>query len=151
MNVVGYNGQIEFDDNSVLISRKGGLAILTQGLKGEKRILIGNITSVQFKSANAFLNGYIQFATAGGESSGGGLAAGTDENTVMFTSKMQPHFEKLRKAVEGAIQTLSSIQQKVEASESPLDSLRKLKELLDAEIISQAEFDSKKAILMGRI
>jgi membrane protease subunit (stomatin/prohibitin family) len=149
MHVSGYNGQIRFDGESVLISRKGGIAFLTQGLKGEKRIPVSNITSVQFKSANAITNGYIQFATAGGESRGGVLDAGSDENSVMFLKRMQPMFEELRKAVEEAVQKRALGHQA--AAESPLDSLKKLKELLDAGVISQGEFDSKKASLMGRI
>jgi hypothetical protein len=37
------------------------------------------------------------------------------------------------------------------SNESPLDALKKLKELLDLGVISEAEFEEKRLILMGKI
>ena len=48
MEVAGVNGQIVVDENWVTIKRKGAMAMLTQGIKGDKRIPIANIISVQF-------------------------------------------------------------------------------------------------------
>ena len=151
MFVKGLNGQVEFDGNSLLITRKGGMAFISQGIKGEKKIPIGNVTSVQFKSANMLTNGYIQFATSSSESRGGILDATKDENSIMFTKNMQAEFETLRSAVEDAIEAHSSARGGQATAESPLDALKKLKELLDLGVITQAEFDAKKENLMGKI
>jgi hypothetical protein len=81
----GHNGQLELTESVVRIKRKGALAFLTQGLKGDKEILISHISSIQFKKATIWTNGYIQFAFIGGQEAKGGLFQGTqDENTVMF-------------------------------------------------------------------
>ena len=151
MFVKGYNGQVDFDGKTLLITRKGGMAFISQGLKGEKKIPVGNVTSVQFKSANMLTNGYIQFATASSESRGGILDATKDENSIMFTKAMQPEFEALRSAVEEAIEQHSAGRGAHIVAESPLDALKKLKELLDLGVIDQAEFDLKKTNLMGKI
>jgi hypothetical protein len=150
MFVQGNNGQVEFDGNSLLITRKGLSAFLSQGMKGEKRIPVGNVTSVQFKSANMLTNGFIQFATASSESRGGMFDATKDENSVMFAKNMQADFEKLRTAVEDAMEAHSKAKGGQVAAESPLDALKKLKELLDLGVITQAEFDAKKENIMGK-
>lgn len=151
MFVKGLNGQVDFDGASIVISRKGGMALLSQGLKGDKKIPVGNITSVQFKTANLLTNGYIQFATGASESRGGLVEATKDENTVVFTKNMQPSFEELREAVELSLASHVAGRSNGGQEESPLDALKKLKELLDLGVIDQAEFDAKKITLMGKI
>jgi len=90
----GVNGQIELYSNKICIRRKGVLGFLTQGLKGDKNIMISTITSIQFKKAGMLTNGYIQFAFMGGQEAKGGLFQGTqDENTIMFNKKQQSAFE----------------------------------------------------------
>ncbi len=151
MFVKGLNGQVDFDGASILISRKGGMAHLTQGLKGDKTIPVGNITSVQFKAANFLTNGYIQFATGASESRGGLVEATKDENTVVFTKRMQTSFEELRGAVEVSLASQVAGRSRGTEAESPLESLKKLKELLELGVIDQTEFEAKKATLMGKI
>ena len=85
MTVEGLNGEIDLLEDRIKIRRKGGIAFLTQGLKGDKDILISQISSIQFKNAGALTNGYIQLAFLGGTESKGALfSAVKDENTVMF-------------------------------------------------------------------
>src|SRR5260221_6237327 len=92
----GYNGQIEVSDTVLRIGRSGLVSLLTQGLKGDKEILLSEITSVQFKPAGILTNGYIQFAFRGGQEALGGLfQAGGNENSVMFTAAEQPAVEVL--------------------------------------------------------
>jgi protein-disulfide isomerase len=105
MEVSGVNGQIVVDESWVTIKRKGAMAMISQGIKGDKRIPISSIISVQFKNANAMVNGYIQFATAGGEGGGGIGQATSDENTVMFKKNQSADFEKLRDHIEELITT----------------------------------------------
>jgi len=72
----GDNGQLLVKEHTVVISRKGVMALLTQGPKGDKEIPIENITSIQMKGAG-LTAGYIQFTLHGGaEAKGGVLQAG---------------------------------------------------------------------------
>ncbi len=109
MEVKGYlGGVIKFDGRMVVIQRKG-LSRLTIG-KGEKRIPVRSISSVQLKPAGFAVNGYIQFSLAGGNEVRSQFGRATmdataDENSVVFTKKQQPEFEALRDAIEDAILT----------------------------------------------
>lgn len=142
----GVNGQIELYDNKVCIRRKGVLGFLTQGLKGDKSIMISTITSVQFKQAGMLTNGYIQFAFMGGQEAKSGLFKGTqDENTVMFNVKQQPLFEKIRDAVEDLIQAGAA----PVAAVSDADELEKLAGLVDKGILTAEEFQAKKERILG--
>lgn len=49
----GVNGELELDNDQLTIIRKGAMAFLTHGMKGDKSILISNISSVQFKNGSA--------------------------------------------------------------------------------------------------
>ena len=93
----GVNGQLELTDRVVRIKRGGLLALVTQGLKGDKEILVAQISSIQFKDAGPFFNGYIQFAYPGSQESKGGIFQATkDENSVMFNVDQQAEFAKFR-------------------------------------------------------
>ncbi|HFK1736036.1 MULTISPECIES: DUF4429 domain-containing protein [Bacillus cereus group] len=70
-------------------------------MKGDKEILIKHISSIQFKPAVTFTNGYIQFAFSGGKENKGGLFDATkDENSIMFSKKQQPNSLKLKALIE---------------------------------------------------
>jgi hypothetical protein len=100
----GVNGQITISNNIVVISRKGALGFLTQGLKGDKRIPIKNITAVQYKDAGFLTNGYIQLSIHGSMENKSGLFAAThDENTVMFNKSQSKDFLELRDSIESVI------------------------------------------------
>jgi hypothetical protein len=100
LTLKGVGGQVSVDEHWLTIHRKGGLAKVNQGLKGEKRIPLKNITAVQFKEAGA-TNGYIQFSLLGGnEAMSGILGATKDENTVVFTSFQKDDARAIRDFVE---------------------------------------------------
>ena len=100
----GINGKLIFGKGFIEIVRKGVMSFLTQGLKGNKKIAIKQISAVQFKPCGTFTNGYIQFSFIGGKESKGGILAGTqDENTIMFKKKQQPEFEKIKDIIEEEI------------------------------------------------
>ena len=148
MEVVGVNGQIVVDDNWVTIKRKGAMAMLTQGIKGDKKIPITNIISVQFKNANSLVNGYIQFATASGEGTHGINQATADENTVMFKKNQMSDFENLRDHIEGLIADRMNSGGK-SGSIDVADELAKLAKLKEQGILSEAEFSKMKAKLLS--
>jgi hypothetical protein len=142
----GVNGQVELLNDRVRIRRAGLVAVLSQGLKGDKEILLSSITSIMFKKAGWAFNGYIRFHFMGGaEGRGGILRATRDENTIMFNSFQQKPFEALKIAIE---QRMTESKNQTTAP-SYLDELEKLAALRDKGIITEEEFIAKKIVLLG--
>lgn len=147
----GYTGQVVFDGKTVTISRKGAMAKINFGFAGEKRIPVSNIISVQYKEASAMLNGYIQFATAAGESVGSLAAATQDENSVVFTKSQNSAFAGLREQVESAMSSRNTTGTTyVTTTTSVAEQLEKMAGLLEKGILTQEEFDSQKAKLLNQ-
>ncbi len=101
MNIIltakGHTGQIDLYSNRIDIKRKGFMAFALHGFDGTKTIFLKSISGIQFKEAGALTAGYIQFIFQGSKESSKGLFDATkDENTVMFQSKDQADFEKIR-------------------------------------------------------
>jgi hypothetical protein len=152
--VRGQNGQVVFDGTYVTIRRKGFIARNTIG-KGEKRIPVGSIVSVQWKPASAVFRGFIQFETAGvgGTRSRAGSQthdALRDENSVVFTKPQMAAFAALRAAVEQALAERHNPQRMhQQPAPSIADELAKLAALMQQGVISRQEFDEQKARLLG--
>jgi hypothetical protein len=154
IEVKGHNGQIVFDGQYVTITRRGFLARTTVG-KGEKRIHISQIGSVQWKPAGPFVNGFIQFAATGGNERRSKFGSQTssavnDENSVLFTTRQRAEFEELRKHVEAAIaahHTGSPATPPPPASIA--DELAKLAALRDQGALTEDEFQQQKQRLLG--
>lgn len=123
MEAVGSGGSIDLFQDRIRIKRKGALAFMSHGLKGDKVIFLSQITAVQFKAAG-LMRGYIQFSFPGASAAERGvLQAASDENTVMFDKARQPAFEKIRKAIENYQSGgTTGIQQPLTATVSPLSS-----------------------------
>lgn len=153
--VAGMGGQITFDGQYVTITRKGFLARSTHG-KGEKRLHISQISAIQWKPAGPVMNGFIQFTVPGGNEVRGKLGSQTsnaskDENSVLFTKKQMPEFEKLRAELDAAIVAQHAPQHTGPAPSASLaDELAKLAGLRDQGILSPAEFEQQKARLLGQ-
>ncbi|QHA04614.1 DUF4429 domain-containing protein [Streptomyces broussonetiae] len=153
IEVQGKGGQIQFDGQYVTITRKGFLARSIVG-KGEKRLHISQIASIQWKPAGAIVEGFIQFGVNGGVERRSQFGSQTqsargDENSVLFTKKQMPAFEELRKALDAAIAQQHAPQQPTAAAPSVADELTKLGQLLQQGILTQAEFEQQKARLLG--
>ena len=138
----GVNGQIELFADKVIIRRKGAVAVLTQGLKGDKEILLSAITSIKFLKAGFCTGeGYIQFTFMGGkEAKGGFFKATRDQNSVIFTAKQQPDFELIKAEIEKRMGEINISK----SSYSYADEIAKLAELRDKGILSEEEFQKKK-------
>ena len=140
----GIGAEVEIVENRVKISRTGISSFVMHGLKGDKEILISQISSIQFKNASIWTNGYIQFGFLGGREAKGGLLQGTkDENTVLFKKKHQRDFEALRARIY-EMQNDEKDQPSSPPGQSPLDELNKLASLLDRGVINNEEFESQK-------
>ncbi|PEP46834.1 MULTISPECIES: DUF4429 domain-containing protein [Bacillus] len=149
MEATGVNGQLQIDGNKIVIKRKGMLAKMTQGLKGDKDIQIKQLSSIQFKPAGTFTNGYIQFTFSGGKEDKGGLFDATkDENTIMFNKKQQPNFIKVKALIEQKMDEFHS-PAPTHAPADVADQIKKLADLRDSGILTNEEFDAKKKQLLG--
>ncbi|MBC6972973.1 SHOCT domain-containing protein [Bacillus sp. Xin] len=149
MEATGVNGQLQIEGNKITIKRKGMLAKMTQGLKGDKDIQIKQLSSIQFKPAGTFTNGYIQFTFSGGKEDKGGLFDATkDENTIMFNKKQQPNFIKVKALIEQKMDELHS-PAPIHAPVDVADQIKKLADLRDSGILTNEEFDAKKKQLLG--
>ena len=156
----GINGQLQLLPTKIRIKRKGGMALLTQGLKGDKEIYIDQISSIQLKGSGA-TSGYIQFSFLGGQETKGGVFNATqDENTVMFVKKHQREFEAIKQAIEQKMHEARSgrmqqpLQQQVAQpapKEDPMEQLNKLKKMLDAGLITEEEHNTKKAEILAKM
>jgi hypothetical protein len=78
------------------------------------------------------------------------IRAGNSDNLQM-TKIFAQHSEKFVTLTREAVSNLAKGSSTVIAHESPLDALKKLKELLDLGVISEAEFEEKRLILMRKI
>jgi hypothetical protein len=145
----GHNGQVTVSGDWLTIERKG-LGRIAHS-KGDRRIPLGSITAVQMRPAGIFANGFLKFTVPGSAELRGGLNAATkDENAVIFTKKHQAEFDAVRTRVEGYIARKHN-PQPVAAGPDITDQLRKLGELRDAGVVTNTEFESKKAELLGRL
>ncbi|PNG17493.1 DUF4429 domain-containing protein [Streptomyces cahuitamycinicus] len=150
----GQGGQIAFDGQYVTITREGFLGRATHG-RGEKKLHITSISAVQWKPPGMMTNGFIQLSIGGADRQAAKgsrtLDATKDENSVIFTKKQAPDFEKLRAALEQAIAAQHAPQAPAAAAPTSLaDELGKLVQLRDQGVLSPEEFEEQKARLLGQ-
>lgn len=142
-----------FDGQYVTITREGFLGRATHG-RGEKKLHINSISAVQWKPAGGLTNGFIQMSIGGADRQAAKgsrtMNAAKDENSIVFTKKQQPDFEKLRAALDAAIAGQHAPQAPASAPASLADELTKLAALRDQGILSPAEFEAQKARLLAQ-
>jgi|GEM_PF-667100 hypothetical protein len=155
MDAHGVNGQLELFPTKIRIRRKGGLAFLTQGVKGDKDILIRQISSIQFRKSGHGLNGYLQFSFLGGQETKGGIRDATrDENTIMFSPRQQPAFETIKAAIEERMHQSREANTQAPPQTQSIDyagQIQKLADLRAQQILTEEEFQSKKRELLSRM
>lgn len=146
----GVNGQLTVMPDRIIISRKGMLGFMTQGLKGDKEIPLANITAIQMKQPG-LTRGYIQFSIHGGiENRGGVFDATKDENTVMFSAGQRKDFEQAKTLIDQYRAALSSAQHAPAAAPlSAADELAKWAALREQGVITAEDFEAKKRQLLG--
>lgn len=153
LQVRGYNGTVTYDGHMVTIARTGFLARATIG-KGEKRIPLRHITSVQLKPAGMVMNGFIQFSLGGGNEGRSKFGQQTfdatkDENTVIFTRQQQPAFDELRAAIEYGLAAPAGPPPM--AAVDPVAQLNQLANLHRAGALTDVEFAEAKQRLIGQM
>lgn len=149
------SGFVRFDGDFVHIQHSGALSRMTVG-KGSKRIPIHSISAIQLKPAGAIMSGYIQFTMGGAverraEFGRQSFDAASDENSIMFTKTEQPFFERFRDAVEQAIAAQRRPAAAPAAAPDLVAQIKGLADLRDAGVLSEDEFQTKKADLLSRM
>ena len=143
---------IRIDNNKLTIIRKGVRSFFNYGLKGEKTILIDQITAVQLKKTG-MAAGYIQFILPGSRESKQGLRdALKDENTVTFNLNPKvsnENAEEIKNYIEEFNSNRNNQTQVIQNIKSPVEQVKELKELLDMGAISEEEFEKKKKELLN--
>lgn len=138
---------VRIDNNKLTIIRKGVRSFLNYGLKGEKTIMLNQISAVQMKKTG-MAAGYIQFVLPGSRESKRGLQdALKDENTVTFNmdpKNANANAEEIKNYIEEYNANQSNGTTVVQNVKSPVEQVKELKELLDMGAISQEEFEKKK-------
>lgn len=137
---------ISFDGQFVEITRKGGFSSLHR--KGTKRIAASSIRAIQLKEPGLTV-GFIQFtigADAPRTTHRGGTAseAVRDENAVVFKRNLV-EFQELRDRIERAIANPGQ----PGGAPSVADELVKLANLRATGILTEDEFQTQKARLLG--
>ena len=144
-----YDNKVVFSSTKSTSTLVTGLVFGTSVTQGEKTIYYKDAVGVQYKPSS-IADGYIQIETAaGGVTSSSSQYGG--ENSIQFSGKdrnaeaeMIVDFIK-RKIEEIKNAPVGGVVQQV----SPAEELKKFKDLLDADIITQEEFDAKKKELLG--
>lgn len=107
----GTNGQVAFDGATLTVTRKGFVARWT-GRARDKQIALSALSGVDFKPASVLTNGFVRFGLQGGTRIGfrlrverlaRAISPEEFEDTVMFTRKQQPAFERLRADIEWSL------------------------------------------------
>ncbi|WP_214687149.1 SHOCT domain-containing protein [Exiguobacterium sp. s163] len=137
---------VTIENGFIKISRRGLMNRINNG-GGDKNIRINSLSGVQVKKPG-LTTGYIQFIFSGSKDSTGVMDAVKDENTVIFNKPEYDQALELRDYVE-ELMNQPSTNQTAATTISIADELLKLKQLLDAGVLSQEEFDTQKAKLLS--
>ena len=157
-NDLGSGGKaiIKLNDNSLTISRPGFVSKLSHGFSGEKTIMYNQISAVQVKKAGVS-RGYIQFVIAGSkEAKSGILGNNKDENTIYFAStfnnsKVNSACDEIKNTIEQYNANISNGVVIEKHEDDVYDKIAKLKKLLDADAITQEEYDKEKSKLLNQL
>ena len=145
----GVQDLLEVYPDKVTITPKGVLGFLNKGLKGTKSIPFTSIIAIQFRKADLFVNGFLQFTIPGGnESRGGVFAAVGDENTFMFRvgNDGNRRASEIKDYIEAKVEDTRLPRQTTTPSLS--EELQKLATLKNQGVLSETEFDAAKRRLL---
>ncbi|MBR7071824.1 MAG: SHOCT domain-containing protein [Clostridia bacterium] len=139
-----------YEDHCVLTAKKNAVSLLITNkfFAGDKKFYYSDLTSVQFRDPGLITDGYMEFEYPGSRS-GNSSGAYTSENAIAFTKKDLEKMKEIYNYVDGKIREYKNKGNETVQQLSPADELKKFKELLDAGIITQDEFDAKKKELLG--
>jgi putative oligomerization/nucleic acid binding protein len=156
--VEGLNGQIEVNDEWVIIHRKGLLAKQGHafGNKGIQ-IRLSDVHDIQISFPRLGKHGWLTFVTGSSGPVTDLMVAMKDPRTVMFKKKSQDDFDEFRQAIfdlktrQSNDSMVQAIADGVAVATRPdfATQLRDLAALRDEGLLDEAEFQAKKAQLLS--
>lgn len=135
-----------YGDHLTLQAKKNLRSWVTHDFfRGTKEIYYSDILGVQYKDAGALIAGYIQFETATSHAK----SNFDDENSFTFDASYitNEQAKEVAEFVRGKVRETRRSQGQTVVQAAPLsaaDELKKYKDLLDAGVINQEEFDMQK-------
>lgn len=151
-HVKSFSGDVlDVYDDRLVITQEGVRGFISRGLSGEKVILFSDITSVQYKRCGV-MAGFMELTFPGSNDRPGGAGAGThNENRFTFSSlkpaELNRQMDKVYEFVESKIKAKNKTQP---PRGGKADELIKLKNLLDAGALTQAEFNLEKQKILAK-
>ena len=146
----GSNGLITIDGDWLTIDRTGFGR--SGHSKGDRRIPLSSITAVELRQARMFTNGFIRFSVPGSPEFRGGLqSAMRDENAVTFRRGQAKGFNMIHAAVEQSVTAHHAGAGGGAAEPGIPEQIKQLDELRDQKLITDEEFEAKKADLLDRL
>lgn len=142
--------QLKVYEDCVSFSPKGTLGFLTKGMAGERKLFYKDISSIQFKESSKLFSGFIEFYLKGqyNTKQGGGLFSGTNnDNRFTFYNRYLPTMLEIKEFIQNKLN--GGTPQNSTNTTDVATELRKYKQLLDDNIITQEEFEAKKKQLLG--
>ncbi|MFT0800330.1 SHOCT domain-containing protein [Bacillus swezeyi] len=142
---------VTLDDDYVRVARKGVINAINRGFSGEKSYRLSELSGVQIKKPGLVTSGYFQFLTPAANETKGLWDATQDDNTFNFTASELPMAQELQKQIEKRQSTPVKPSEPAApiSNTSAADELKKYKELLDMDAITQEEYDTKKKQLLN--
>ncbi len=139
-----------YEDHCVLTAKKNAVSLLITNkfFAGDKKFYYSDLTSVQFRDPGMITDGYMEFEYPGSRS-GNSSGAYSSENAIAFSKKDSDKMKEIFNYIDGKIREYKNKGNVTVQQLSPADELKKFKELLDAGILTQEEFDAKKKELIG--
>ena len=141
-----------YEDYCVITHKKSAFNMVGQKyFSGEKRFFYRDLTAIQFREPGKITDGYLEFEYPGARSGASGQAY-QSENAMTFA---KVHLEQMREARDYInhrimlCKTSNTASPKASSATTSADELLKFKELLEAGVITQEEFDNKKNQIMG--
>lgn len=147
LSAEGRTGTVNLFENSIIIKQRFG-SVQRLLSTGDHEVYFDSIRSINYKSANSLTLGFFQIVTSQNQdkpAKSGILTAPKDKWTVSFTKSQQPQFDKLRSLFDTM---RNSKVNNTTVTTSAADELAKFANLRDQGVITQAEFESKKANLL---
>jgi hypothetical protein len=138
------NTTVELTEDGVLFKRGKNDLMIHKSLRGETKVLYGQIQEIKFKEATLSSNGYLQLSTPRSSMVGVLRTVDQPQNAVKFKRDKNEEALKLKLEIEDRIKAQNNVE-----SRSELVSLKDLKSLLDEGIITQEEFDLKKKQILN--
>lgn len=146
----GIQDLLQVYEDRLTIKPKGVLGFLNKGLKGTKEIPLRSIVAVEFRTAGALVNGYLQFTIAGGnESKGGVFSAMKDENTFMFVKSANATAGEIKAYIDDRISSLNTPNPSQKTEKSLSEKIGELAALREKGLLSDDEFAAAKAKLLS--